>query len=107
MYITITPAQSAGVTETPTPSPPTAARSTMPATITSTRVAITKNQCFRVIALEALHIRSEPSEKSKVVGYARFGQRLTMIQAGAWSKIQTTDQLTGYVNSKYIQEGCP
>jgi hypothetical protein len=30
-----------------------------------------------------------------------------MIQAGAWSKIQTTDQLTGYVNSKYIQEGCP
>jgi len=29
-----------------------------------------------------------------------------MIHAGAWSRIQTMDQLTGYVNSKYIQEGC-
>jgi uncharacterized protein YgiM (DUF1202 family) len=102
MYIT--------TTRTPGPLTPQAASHTLPARSieqsTKTPSATIEPQCFRVIALEALHIRSEPSEKSKVVGYARFGQRLTMIQAGAWSRIRTTDQLTGYVNSKYIQEGC-
>jgi uncharacterized protein YgiM (DUF1202 family) len=99
MYVT--------VTATPGRPSPQAASPTSPMPSTETASATIEPQCFRVIALEALHIRSEPSEKSKVVGYARFGQRLTMIQAGAWSRIQTTDQLTGYVNSKYIQEGCP
>ncbi len=101
MYIT--------VTQTPNPpaNPASSASPTPPAPSTNTASPTIEPPCFRVTALEALHIRSGPSERSRVLGYAFFGQRLTMLQAGAWSRIQTTDQLTGYVNSKYIQEGCP
>ncbi len=89
---------------TQTPNPP--ASPTLPAPSTPTASPTIEPPCFRVTALEALHIRSGPSEKSRVLGYAFFGQRLTMIQAGAWSKIRTADKLTGYVNSRYIQKGC-
>jgi uncharacterized protein YgiM (DUF1202 family) len=62
--------------------------------------------CATITASVALHLRDGPSEHTRVLGYLRKGDRVTVLQTGTWWKLQF-EHLTGYANSKYIKRGCP
>lgn len=61
-------------------------------------------RCATVTADEALHIRAEPGEKSKVLGYLHNGEQVIIMQStGAWWKIRTAT-VDGWSKAEFLQE---
>ena len=59
-----------------------------------------------VTAIQSLHLRVAPSEKSAVIGYLRHDQQVTVTgKQGAWGSLQFGD-LAGYAHSHYLRNGC-
>jgi hypothetical protein len=89
---------SAGVsTETPIPS-----RIPIPTVPTETPAPIT----CRVTAAESLHLRDSPNIKGTVITWLSPGDQLILLPdppIGAWVKVTTADNLTGWVNSTYCE----
>ena len=59
--------------------------------------------CAVVTASEALHLRAEPTEKSRVLAYLMSGQQVEIITAtGAWWKVRA--EQTGWAKAEYLRE---
>ena len=60
--------------------------------------------CATVTAIEALHLRAEPSEKAEHIQYLMSGEQVTVLDpAGRWWKVETAAGRTGYANSKFME----
>jgi len=65
----------------------------------------TATQCATVTAIQSLHLRAEPNEKARVVGYLFNGESVTILTNGAlWWEI-STQQGRGWSRAKYLQAG--
>lgn len=51
-----------------------------------------------------VNLRACPGTNCGVLSVLSDGQALQVIGAGDWLKVQTADNLTGYVNSRYCEE---
>jgi len=61
--------------------------------------------CAIVTAIKAVHLRTGPSEKAEHIQYLTNGGQVRVLNpAGRWWKIQTSTGITGYANSRYLQE---
>lgn len=54
--------------------------------------------------VEALNVRSEPSEDSEIIGVGNSENQLPVVSydGGAWVTVSTADGYTGYVNADYV-----
>lgn len=54
--------------------------------------------------VEALNVRSEPSEDSEIIGVGNSENQLSVVSydGGAWVTVSTADGYTGYVNADYV-----
>lgn len=61
-------------------------------------------KCATVTAIEALHLRTEPSEKAVVIGWLKAGQVVTVrIQEPDWWMVEAEGR-TGYARAAYLKE---
>lgn len=72
--------------------------------IDNLKSTITDQRCATVTAIESLHLRAGPSEKSKVIAYLHNGEQVTILNsAGSWWKIETSSA-EGWSNAEYLKE---
>ena len=73
--------------------------------ITDTAIATASSEACEVIA-DALHLRDAPSIEGLVIAWLVKGDQLTILTdlpVGDWVKVQTDDDLIGWINSNYCK----
>jgi uncharacterized protein YgiM (DUF1202 family) len=102
MTSTIAPIATKSVPATPTQTAMLATTETEPASGAVYQIPTPSPLCATVTAIESLHLRTQPNERAKVLGYLRNGEQVRTITFGKWWKISTAKG-TGYANAKYLE----